>query len=117
MRGASPLCVADEMPERRAAIWPGFLAKPEWALERARIEQQLLEQGGRHLIMVDSGRPVAYDLHAEWVYNAAQIDAAPIVWARSMGQAKDERLSAHFRGRSLWRLPLDAPPLRLVPTR
>jgi len=53
--------------------------------------------------------------HVEWVYNAAEIDAAPVVWAREMGGDADRALVAAFADRSAWLLQPDRDPLALVP--
>jgi hypothetical protein len=45
-----------------------------------------------------------YDIHKEWVYNPADIDAAPVVWARSMGPQADQALIDYYKDRQLWRL-------------
>jgi hypothetical protein len=51
----------------------------------------------------------------EWVYNAAAIDSARIVWARDLGQAENAKLRAYYRGRSVWLLEPDASPPKLSP--
>jgi len=45
--------------------------------------------------------------HAEWIYNAADIDAEPIVWAADMDAAENARLLAYFKGRRVWLLEPD----------
>jgi hypothetical protein len=71
-----------------------------WQYERARIAAELGATGRRHLVIV---RPVpAYPLRYEWVYNSADIDTAPVVWARDMGAETNARLLDYFRDRQVW---------------
>jgi hypothetical protein len=81
---------------------------------RAKILAELTARAGRDLVIV-SYRPDHF-VHDEWVYNAADIDAAPVVWARDMG-AENTRLMEYFRDRTVWRLDPDERLLRLVPVR
>ena len=50
---------------------------------RKYIEDSLIRMGGAHVVFVRYG--AHHTLTDEWVYNAAQIDASPIVWCRWMG--------------------------------
>jgi hypothetical protein len=80
-------------------------APPAWALRRAAIETELSRTPGEHLVIVryaDDHSP-----HEEWVWNAADIDAAKVVWARALGPAEDGALIAYFSGRRLWSLAPD----------
>ena len=54
-------------------------------------------------------------LDVEWVYNAADIDDAKIIWARDMGDMDNEELLQYFHGRHVWRLDADDPQPRLEP--
>ncbi len=65
------------------------------------VEQQLLAQRpGRHVIFVRYG--YAPSAHQEWIYNPADIDAAPVIWARDLGETENERLRRYYAGRSFW---------------
>jgi hypothetical protein len=81
---------------------------PDWHLHRARILEDLERQGGQHLIIVRYRRdsPRHYP-HEEWVYNRADIDAAPVVWAREMSPPKNRRLLKYFADRTVWLLEAD----------
>ena len=49
----------------------------------------------RHLI-------VRHNIHEEWVYNAADLETAPVIWARDLGQEKNRRLLEQYKGRKAW---------------
>ncbi|WP_300164029.1 hypothetical protein, partial [Solidesulfovibrio sp.] len=70
------------------------------ALVREGLRRELLTMGGEHLVVV-SYAPDA-NVHAEWVYNAADIDASPIVWSRDLGPRENEALFAYFKDRRIW---------------
>jgi hypothetical protein len=50
----------------------------------------------------------------EWVYNAADIDGAKIVWARDLGAPENEKLTHYYLDRSFWLLEPDAAPPKLT---
>ena len=63
---------------------------------------------------------VRYDLtqHSgfEYVYNNANIDRSPIVWAWDMGQTKNQELLDYYPDRKAWLLQPDfKPPDPLTP--
>jgi hypothetical protein len=77
-------------------------------MQRARILAELRRAGGRHLVLVRyHSKPLGID-HEEWVYNDADIDSSPVVWAREMGAGQDRRLLEYCRGRHVWRVDADA---------
>lgn len=80
---------------------------------RANLIASLERAGGKHLIVVQYS--ASHDAGSEWVYNAADIDSAPVVWARSMSPAEDVQLLRYFKDRKAWLIEPDSAPLRLVP--
>ena len=72
-----------------------------WALERQALLETLEADGEKHLVLVSY--PARRSLHAEWVYNEADIDGAAVVWARDLGK-QNAALLRHFAGRRVWRL-------------
>ncbi len=76
-----------------------------WADERQDIVNALTEQGGSHLILVRYHQD--HNVHHEWVYNGADLEHNPVVWARSWRPDFDARLMAHYAGRQVWVLEFD----------
>jgi hypothetical protein len=70
-------------------------------VQKEAVEQKLLEARlGQHVIFVRyTGMQSP---HEEWVYNPADIDAAPVIWAQDMGKLENERLLHYYAGRSFW---------------
>jgi hypothetical protein len=111
----------------QAAIGPYRLNIPPqtWArhwhtvVARQPFIDQLMDQGGQHLVMVRYAP--GHDIHAEYVYNAADIDASSIVWARDMGTARNGELIRYFAGRQVWWLDVGSTvrltPYTVAPTR
>jgi hypothetical protein len=80
---------------------------------RAAMLHQLEESGGKHLVIV---RYVPeHNVHQEWVYNAADIDSAPVIWARDMGEEGNRDLLRYFANRQVWLAEPDQNPPRLTP--
>ncbi len=99
---------------RVGAVAAGVQSEPRWPrgnLERAAILQKLQNSPGQHLVIVSYGPE--HDLDHDWVYNAADIDAAKVVWARDMGTNDNDELLQYFHGRQVWRLNADHYPQRL----
>jgi hypothetical protein len=101
-------CVSEVAEAARAAR-----QRPRGILTRPLLVEQLRHQGGRHLILVRySSR---HYIHAEWVYNGADIDGAAVVWARDLGMAKNRELLDYYPDRKAWLLEPDVDPLKLAP--
>jgi len=80
--------------------------------ERAEVLRGLEAEPGLHLVIVRYGEGIS---HQEWVFNAADIDRAKVVWAREMDPARNLKLLAYYGGRRAWLLEADAVPPRLLP--
>ena len=79
---------------------------------RIYINQQLAGIPGKLLVFVRY-----YPQHIfqdEWVYNAADIDGARVVWARDLGEAEDQKLRSYYPDRAVWLLEPDFRPPRLT---
>jgi hypothetical protein len=71
-----------------------------FARARADVVSELNEQPGKDLVIVRYGAD--HKLHREWVYNRADIDAADVVWARDMDEARNASLLDYFSDRDAW---------------
>lgn len=89
------------------------VTEPGWEVERDGVATSLAATGERHLVVVRYA--LEHDLLEEWVANAADIEAAPVVWAREMRPESMRRLLADFRDRRVWLLEADVLPRRLKP--
>jgi hypothetical protein len=78
---------------------------PSSLAARERAKSWLLDQGGRHLVIVRYG-PV-HALSNEWVYNDASLDAARVVWARDSDEKGRYELAAYFPDRRIWTVNAD----------
>lgn len=84
-----------------------------WAHARQAIGEKLQQTPGDDLVFVHYADD--HNVHDEWVFNAADIDNAPVVWAREMNQLVDDRLRRHFAGRRAWTVYADENPIRIEP--
>jgi hypothetical protein len=85
----------------------------QWYRHRAKIAASLRATSEPDLVIVrykPDHRP-----GAEWVYNDADIDRAPVVWAREMDAAHNEQLVRYFDDRRIWLVEADAPDPTPVP--
>src|SRR5262249_31341839 len=93
-----------------AATWSSYFT-PDYLRED--VINGLKRAGGKHLVIVRY--TPAHVAHQEWVYNEADIDAAPVVWAREMSPAKNTELFRYFADRKVWLLEPDVDVLKLTP--
>jgi hypothetical protein len=82
-------------------------------VNRAHILAQLKAEKGRHLVIMRYGPQ--HSPHNEWVYNAADIDGAQVVWAREMDAVHNRKLLEYFKDRQVWLVEEDHVPPKLVP--
>jgi hypothetical protein len=68
---------------------------------KGEIERRLADRvPGDHVVFVRYTG--AQDPHEEWIYNAADIDGSPVIWAQDMGEARNRRLIAYYPHRAFW---------------
>ena len=79
---------------------------------RIAINRRLSQAPGKQLVFVRYYPPHQFQ---EWVHNAADIDAARIVWARDLGPGENQKLQHYYPDRTAWLLEPDFHPPRLRP--
>ena len=87
---------------------------------RASMNRQLSQLPGKQLVLVryvDSNvaKPPIHNPQEEWVFNAADIDASKVVWAREMGPEQDRPFLEYFHDRHAWLAEPDRSPPSLTP--
>jgi len=93
------------------ALSYGYPAEWAAALTRERIADSLRAFPGDDLVIVRYSR--SHDPNFEWVYNEADIDRSPIVWARDGSAADNGQLLNYFSKRRIWLLEADTKPPQL----
>jgi len=91
---------------------------PRGNIDRAAIIHHLENTPGKHLVLVSYSSD--HNVDSEWVYNGANIDASPIVWARDMGEQANRELLSYFHDREVWTIlvnDLPNPPLVRYPAK
>ena len=81
---------------------------PRGDLARADVLKTLQHSPGQHLVVVRYSQTHNFD--HEWVYNAADIDASKVVWARDMGEKDNQELLRYFGNRNVWLVEPDHSP-------
>lgn len=82
--------------------------------DRAQMLTRLQSMPGEHLVIVRYSEP-KHNPVIEWVYNAADVDHAKVVWAREIPGISLQPLLEYYNTRSVWLVEADASPARLVP--
>jgi len=68
--------------------------------KQASMTERLEHEPGQHLVLVRYG--ARHEIYEELVYNLADIDRQKVIWARSLGPEKDQRLIRQYPGREVW---------------
>jgi hypothetical protein len=104
---AAPLGIA--IP-RFPTMWYG--TEP-LGMAREHVAQRLESCPGKQLAIVRYA--ANHSVFDDWVYNAAEIDSAHVVWARETGGDASAELLRYFRDRTAWLVEPDANPPRIRP--
>lgn len=79
---------------------------------RILIQRELNQAQGKQLVFV---RYSPFHRFREWVHNAANIDAARVVWANDLGPDENQKLLRYYPDRKPWMLEPDVHPPALEP--
>lgn len=82
-------------------------------LERSRLIDQIAHVKSKHVIIVRYAP--GHNVTQEWVYNSANIDSAPVVWAHDRGAVENRALLKYFTDRTIWLFEPDRVPATLRP--
>ncbi len=82
-------------------------------LPRAHILAQLERYPGKQLAIVKYAP--GHNPLKEWVYNAPDIDASKVIWARDMGATDNLELLRYFKDSTVWLVEPDFDPPRISP--
>jgi hypothetical protein len=94
--------------------WPESVLPGEpLGAQRERIEAKLNDLAGKHLVLVSYDVPQG--IVPEWVYNAANVDDAKVVWAHDMGPAENQDLINYYRYRRVWHVLVSPKPAEAIP--
>jgi len=100
-----------------ATVALGAMLLPEamvrGASARSWVTEQLKSQHGTHLVLVRYSKD--HSLHFPIIYNDADIDRSPIVWAHEIDPAHDRELLDYFPTREVWIFDPDDLPFKLYP--
>lgn len=91
-------------------VWQG--PPNDWAHQRQRLLQGLEAQSDESFLVMVQTAPT-WPGHHELVYNPADLDSAPVLFARDFGPEKNRELFEYFPDRTLWPLAVgfsDEPP-------
>jgi hypothetical protein len=113
---AIPVICVGMIALRVLAVAAHAQIEPAWPrgnLTRAAIIKKLGKLPAGQLILVRYGGQ--HNVHDEYVYNGANVDQQKVVWARDMGDCKNQELLQYYRNRQVWLLEPDFSPVRLKP--
>jgi hypothetical protein len=102
--------VAVLVPPRTSPVLEWATYVPNYMSEKSQIEHELITRGGKHLIIVHYDPD--HNPHREYVYNRADFEMAPVLWARSLGATKDRELVRRYPGRQVWLYGADKQDIR-----
>jgi hypothetical protein len=94
--------------------WPTMWYGTEpLGLARAGVVNELEGRSGLHLAIVRYS--ATHSVMDDWVYNAADVDKAKVVWAREMDGPHNAELLKYFGDRRAWLVEPDSTPPEITP--
>jgi hypothetical protein len=114
--GVIPLLCCAMLILRVVAVLAHAQIEPEYPrgnLNRTNVVRTLQNLPGQQLVLVRYAKD--HIPEHDWVYNAADIDAAKVVWAWDMDEQKNLELLEYFKNRRVWLLEPDQFPPKLSP--
>ncbi|MFL6246090.1 MAG: hypothetical protein ACJ74H_08705 [Thermoanaerobaculia bacterium] len=100
---AAVLCVTWYMPYFLAVLFPVLALV--WMECLRRIRACVVVGRRADLVFVTYSHPQY--VRVSWTFNAADIDGAPVVWARSLSPEQNRRLMSYFHDRNVWTIEAD----------
>ena len=99
----------------KLATWPTWtwFGGEGFGADRVRVEEFLEHQPGKQLAIVRYAPN--HNSIDEWVYNAADVDKSPVIWAREMGGTGDQELVEYYKDRRVWLIEPDREPITATP--
>jgi uncharacterized protein (TIGR03437 family) len=80
---------------------------------RSQVLEQLQARGGKHLVLVRYSPN--HEFHYGVVFNDADLEQAPVLWAHQLDKASNHALIAHYPDREVWLFNPDETPVTLIP--
>lgn len=81
-----------------------WCCNPNGESPRSRFIRELEGRGGKHLVFIEYSGTHDEIYDDEWVYNAADIDNSPVVFARYLDRTRNSQLIQYFSDRQVWHL-------------
>jgi hypothetical protein len=102
------------VPERPVSTWIcNWFGPDHFVTQRSLVARQLEKYSGGQLAIVRYAPD--HDPIDEWVFNAADIDASKVIWARAMSPEDDLQLIHYYRQRKAWLVQPDSPSNEIAP--
>lgn len=111
--GAAILVLVATLPQLIVRTLDSRPHESSWAQGRADFVESLRALPGQHLVIVRYGP--RHIFHEEWVYNGAELEAEPVLFARAIDSDRDRRLIESFPDRQAWLLRVTAKGARWAP--
>ena len=94
-----------------AVLSPASIAQA--STPRSRLDEELKRRGGKHLVLVRYAP--RHSIHEPWIYNAADVDRSPVIWARELDETSMLPLLRYYGDRQVWLVNADAQTPKLTP--